>query len=107
MMAIVSCEQSTSVEEKVKVNADIAVRGNCEMCKERIEEVALGLPGVTTATWDLGTKHLTVKMDTAKTNLQSLHTSLAKAGHGTAQVDADAAADEALPPCCRKGADMH
>lgn len=98
-----ACNDSKSPKTK---NSFI-VRGNCEMCKERIEETALGIGGVQKAEWDVDSKKIILEFDSTKVDLKNIHTALANAGHSTALQEATDAANEALPPCCRKGADMH
>lgn len=90
-----------------KTKNSFIVRGNCEMCKERIEETAMGIAGVKKAVWDVESKEMVIEFDSTKVDLKNIHTALAKAGHGTGLQEATDAANETLPPCCRKGADMH
>lgn len=77
------------------------VEGNCDMCKTRIEKAANSVEGVTSADWDKKTKMITVKFDSAKTDVHKIHMAIAKAGHDT---DMHKASDEAynkLPECCK------
>ena len=81
-ISLPSCKPSTV--ENAKGNATIEVRGNCEMCKERIEEVALGLPGIKTASWSPETKQLILDIDTTQTKMKTVHQKLALAAwHST------------------------
>lgn len=89
---------STSVEGK---KAEFFVRGNCEMCKERIEDVAKGVEGVKSADWDVKTSVIHVIYDTTKTDEMAVHQAVAGAGHGTDHVQMDQKAHDALPDCCR------
>lgn len=85
----------------------LKVRGNCEMCKERIEATTQLIPGVSSAKWDVSSQILTVSYDSLNNPGQKLDKALADAGHGTENIEATKESDNALPPCCRKGADFH
>lgn len=78
----------------------LKVWGKCEMCKARIEKIALA-NGATTADWNLKTKFLTVSFEPARTNLEYLSEKLAKAGHDTGINSAKDKAYNALPDCCK------
>jgi outer membrane receptor for ferrienterochelin and colicins len=76
------------------------VKGDCDMCKSRIEKISLGTPGVYAAEWSDETLLLNLEVDTVKLDLQNLHEKLAKAGHETSLLKADPEAYAALPACC-------
>lgn len=76
------------------------VKGNCEMCKERIE-ASLDVKGVKSAVWDVDTKIIVVVYDKTKITEDKIHSLIAAAGHDT---DKQAAPDKVyrkLPGCCR------
>lgn len=77
------------------------VRGNCEMCKHRIEKAALSVSGVKSADWhlDCGTLYLT--LNEKKTHVDSVHARVANVGHDTDVVKASEAAYTSLHHCCR------
>jgi Cu(I)/Ag(I) efflux system membrane fusion protein len=77
-----------------------SVSGNCEMCKERIEEAAKSIKGVTSAVWDLKTKKIHVEFNSMETNLDDVHKAIAKAGHDTQKFKADDKMYKDLPECC-------
>lgn len=79
----------------------LKVEGNCEMCKDRIEKAALGLQGVSSATWNASNKMLHLNFDPAKTNIDSISKAIAKTGHDTEKDKADNKVYEALPGCCK------
>ena len=79
----------------------IDVKGNCGMCKTRIENVAKGVDGVSKAEWNQETKQLSLAFDDAKTNLQKIETAIAKVGHDTPLVKASDESYNALPSCCK------
>ena len=78
----------------------VNVKGNCGMCKTRIEKAAMGVTGVSKAEWNKETKDLTVTFDAAKASLDKVEAAVAKAGHDTPKYKADAKTYEALPGCC-------
>lgn len=78
----------------------IAVKGNCDECKERIENAA-DIKGVKNAIWKEETQILTVTFDSKKVTLSQIEESIAKAGHTTANKVADAKSYKKLPSCCK------
>ncbi|GHT04021.1 hypothetical protein FACS189423_06080 [Bacteroidia bacterium] len=82
-------------------HASLAVQGSCEMCKERIENAAKSVEGVTEAVWNSETKELHLHFDAAKTSVEAISKAVAKAGHDTATDKADDEVYNALPPCCQ------
>lgn len=85
----------------------IFVNGSCEMCKDRIENIASKEAGVTKVSWALDTKKLTVIADEENFILISLHKALANAGHDT---DLEKAPDDVynnLPDCCKYRTEDH
>ena len=91
----------------IKINAQttvttstISVKGNCEECKERIENAA-DIKGVKNAVWKEETHILTVTFDSKKVTLEQIEKSIAKSGHETVSQKADATAYNKLPSCCK------
>lgn len=78
----------------------LKVWGKCDMCKARIEKIAMS-SSVTTADWNVKTKILTVVYDPWKSNLISISDKLAKAGHDTGLRSAKDKAYNKLPDCCK------
>jgi copper chaperone CopZ len=81
-------------------HAEIPVSGNCEMCKETIEE-ALKIPGIKKASWDPEIKILEVDFDPKKISLRDIRQKVADAGYDTDSLKADARAYSELHECCR------
>ncbi len=77
-----------------------SVRGNCEMCKTRIE-TAVREEGATSADWNLESKMLTVVFNPAKTSMEDLGKKLAAAGHDNQNFRASKEVYDALPECCK------
>jgi len=77
----------------------IGVRGNCSMCKERIEE-ACYVPGVKKATWNARNQTLVVIYKPSKVSLQKIVAQIAIAGHDSDSLKASDASYKKLPDCC-------
>lgn len=75
------------------------VKGNCEMCKERIETTAKAA-GAATAQWDLATQKLALEFDPTTTSIKSIFSQIAKVGHDNAYFTAEDAVYNNLPSCC-------
>lgn len=91
----------------VKINAQstiqtttIAVKGNCDECKERIENAA-DIKGVKTSNWDEEKQAITVTFDSKKVTVEQIETAIAKSGHKTTHQAADIKAYNGLPACCK------
>lgn len=79
----------------------IEVKGNCDMCKERIEEAVKSVEGVNEAEWNVETKMLAVDFDGSQTSLDEIEKTIAKAGHDTPNYKAEDEAYNNLPNCCK------
>lgn len=90
---------TTAVAQTQKTTID--VRGNCNMCKTRIEKAALKTKGVKYAVWQAETEQLTLLLNAKKTSVDQVAKSIAAVGHeadGVAVVDSVYAT---LPMCCQ------
>jgi copper chaperone CopZ len=76
------------------------VNGVCEMCKHRIENAVVKLPGVWSAGWNIDSKILLVKYDKLKTNPDKIAQQVIAAGHDTDKLKAGDMVYEELPGCC-------
>lgn len=76
------------------------VKGNCEMCKTRIETAAKAA-GVTKANWSDKTKILSISYDASKVKIMDIHKKIAAAGHDTDKAKASDKTYKALPGCCQ------
>ncbi len=79
----------------------ISVKGECEMCKERIEEIAMNTIGVNTAEYDLEANKLKITFTKGLFVETELHNNIANAGHDTNKVKASLESYDALPGCCQ------
>lgn len=91
----------------IKINAQttiktttISVKGNCDDCKERIEN-ASDIKGVKTSNWNKDEKILTVTFDSKKVSLEQIEKAIANAGHSTLNQKANQKAYQKLPDCCK------
>lgn len=84
--------------EKTK---EFKVYGNCGMCENRIESAASDVDGVISADWNKQTKMMVVTYDDSKTDIHSVHKSVAEAGHDTEMHRASGEAYNNLPGCCK------
>lgn len=82
------------------ITSTLSVKGNCEECKERIENAA-DIKGVKVCKWNSESKVATITFDTSKTSMETIEKAIAKAGYQTANQKADTKAYAKLPKCCR------
>ncbi len=85
-----------SAQEKTET---LKVKGNCGMCKERIEAAVKEMPSAT-GIWDAETQAVTVKFDASKTSLDEIAKNIAKVGHDNELYTAEKSVYENLPGCC-------
>ena len=79
----------------------IHVDGVCGMCKERIENAALGTAGIRFADWDIPTKTLAVTLSPEPFDEADLHRNIANIGHDTDKMKAPDEAYASLHACCK------
>lgn len=78
----------------------VKVYGNCEMCKNRIEEAAKNVVGVISADWDIDSKMLHLEFDHEKVSLETVEKAIASVGHDTEHSRAPDNVYDELPGCC-------
>jgi membrane fusion protein, copper/silver efflux system len=76
------------------------VMGNCEMCKERIENAVRSVKGVSSAIWNIQTGKIQVEFNANETSTDTIQRALAKVGHDTEKYKADDETYRKLPDCC-------
>ena len=102
LSAIVACTN------KPNAHAEFHVRGNCDMCKDRIDKTALSLKGVSDAAWDLENSLINVTYDSTIITSAEIEKAIAATGHATKNVPMDSIAHNSLPECCQvHGKEMH
>lgn len=93
---VYSCsEKPSSVVEK-----SVKVWGNCEKCKGRIEKTCK-VNGVTSAEWNVDSKLLVLKLDTAVVKTNDVLKLLSSAGHDNESFFANDYSYTSLPECCQ------
>lgn len=102
IIALVLIGFSAQAQEKKNKNAKytVAVNGNCEMCKKRIEKAAYGASGVKSAVWNIDSHVLDLVVNEQKTSLLTVEKAVAKVGHDTERVKATQKQYESLHGCC-------
>ncbi len=93
--ALYSCGSGSSKEES------FYVRGNCNMCKDRLESGIKSLSGVSQAKYNVNDEVLKVTYDTTVTNRTNIEQQCALLGHGTKAYPMNEKNHEALPECCK------
>ncbi|KGO88913.1 heavy-metal-associated domain-containing protein [Flavobacterium suncheonense] len=90
-------------QEKKNKNAkaDVEVKGNCEMCKKRIEKAAYSVAGVKSAVWHSDDQMLHLVYNEQKCSTTDVEKAVAKAGHDTKDVKATEAEYNTLHDCCQ------
>lgn len=94
--------QSDKSERTIGISIQtFKVNGVCVMCEKRIENAALSVEGVKSATWDENTKKLILKYSAFKKEAADMvHKKLASIGHDNDHYKAEDTAYNALPDCC-------
>jgi len=82
------------------VTSTVAVKGNCDECKERIENAA-DIKGVKNCVWDETKQVISVTYDPKKVSLGEIEKAIAKSGHDAGHEKADLKAYNGLPACCQ------
>ena len=102
LLAVLGTVVSTQAQEKKNKNAkvDVEVKGNCDMCKKRIEKAAFTVKGVKSATWHADDQMLHLIIDENKTDALKVQQAVAKVGHDTKQVKATDEDYKKLHGCC-------
>ncbi len=82
-------------------HAKIQVAGNCDMCKERIEDAALSVDGVSSANWSADKQELHLNYQSNLSNIDQVQLAIAKVGHDTESYKANDAVYDDLHGCCQ------
>lgn len=92
--------QQVTQSHQMSKQVMVKVAGNCEMCKDRIENAAKSVPGVELANWEIDSKMLHLNFDSSKTSSDEIQKVIAKVGHDTEKFKASDAIYKELPECC-------
>ncbi len=94
-------DDATKADQKNVETVEFFVRGNCGMCRERIENALSKVEGIQKGTWDVETSKATVSYDKSVATQEDFHVAVANVGHRTETKDAEEGAYADLPPCCK------
>ena len=97
----ISSTEGNSDQVQKTERTSFAVKGNCKMCKKRIEKAALSLKGVKMATWDIPSTMIDIIYDDKKLELKEIHNKIASVGHDTDKAKASEDVYDELPMCCQ------
>jgi len=100
MLALFLTGTLTFAQNK-SARATIEVDGVCGMCKNRIEKACVKTKGIKSAVWNVDTHELKLIFDERKTDLATIHKSIAAIGHDTKLEKAPQEAYDALHGCCK------
>ena len=98
-LLIITSVHAYAQDKNKKVSFE--VKGNCAMCKARIEKASLKVKGVKYVNWDIPSKQLTLILDENKCTPLDVKKAIAKVGHDTDSAQADDNTYNDLPPCCK------
>jgi mercuric ion binding protein len=100
LLIIALCFIGFSIKAQTVKTETLAVKGNCEQCKERIENAA-DIKGVKVCKWNEKTKVATITYDTLKVSMDQISAAIAKSGHDAGNTKADLKDYKKLPKCCQ------
>ena len=78
----------------------LIVKGNCEECKERIEN-ASDIKGVKFSKWNATTKILSVTYNSEKVKVEQIKQAILSSGHDLDSLAAPLTSYNKLPACCK------
>lgn len=90
---------SKAQDKNATVTTTLLVKGNCDMCKKRIENAA-DIKGVKFFEWDEKTHVAKVIYNSSKTSLDAIEKAIAEKGYDTPNHKGNDAAYNNLPDCC-------
>lgn len=99
-LGLVSLTLAEVQAQERNVEVEIAVLGNCGMCKDRIERAAYSVRGVRSASWNQREQKLTLVFRADRTDQETIERAIAKAGHDTENFITDEQTHANLHHCC-------
>ena len=90
---------TTFLSAQTITKSTFIVKGDCGMCKDRIESTAKKT-GAQSANWNAETQQLEIEFDAAKTSSDTILIKIAEVGHDNEKYTAPTAVYEKLPSCC-------
>ncbi len=101
IMLLLTFSLKAQAQSKKNTELTFKTTGVCEMCKERIESAALRTTGVKFAEWSQEEQSLKVVYNAKKVSDKEVMQAVSMAGHDTELIEADSAAYQKLPGCCK------
>lgn len=101
LVALLGMTVQAQEKKNKNAKADVEVKGNCEMCKKRIEKAAYSVGGVKSAVWHSDDQMLHLVYNQEKCSAEQVEKAVASAGHDTKSVKATEAAYKGLHDCCQ------
>jgi mercuric ion binding protein len=101
LLAVLGFTAQAQEVKKKNATLDLEVKGNCDMCKKRIEKAAFSVPGVKSAVWHSDDQMLHLILNEQKCSGDDIAKAVAKAGHDTKIMQASAEDYGALHECCQ------
>lgn len=92
---------AVSCGSSINKQSTFYVRGNCDMCKERIESTASSIKGVGFVAYDVDKEEIKVGYDSSLVKEIEIEEVIAKTGHATVHVAMDSINHSKLPECCK------
>ena len=99
--ALISNVNKTQTVKSTVKTETFKVYGNCNMCKNRIEDALKNVNGVSKVNWNIESKMMTVTFDQSKITLAQIEQKIADVGHDTDTVKANDKTYSKLPDCCQ------
>ena len=99
-MALVAVMGISAQAQNKNAKHELHVKGNCGMCKDRIEKAAYGVAGVKTADWNADSHTLRIILNEKKNSVDAVEDAIVKVGHDTNHKKADVKVYESLHTCC-------
>ncbi len=96
-----SGNETAMTKQNAMTTVTVKVAGNCGMCEARIKKAAIGVGGVSEASWNKDTKILNVSFDSGQTSLEAIEKAVAAKGHDTRNHQAHTDDYGNLPACCQ------
>ncbi|MCR9263402.1 MAG: heavy-metal-associated domain-containing protein [Flavobacteriaceae bacterium] len=87
-------------QEKNK-SVTFEIKGNCGMCKNRIEKAAIKIKGVKFTSWNADTKEFHAIIDERKCSISDIKKRIAEVGHDSEGFTAPDEVYDNLPECCK------
>ena len=99
-MALVAVMGISAQAQNKNAKHELHVKGNCGMCKDRIEKAAYGVAGVKTADWNAESHTLRIILNEKKNNVEAVENAIVAVGHDTNGKKADEKVYQSLHACC-------